>query len=519
MNEFTRPSVDWYAIAPVIAVFGAGVLIVALAALTPRARGLARAHLWVALAGILTAGGFTFPMWHRYTKSDGGVEQTIAHAMTVDGFAIFLHVTVLAAAFCAVLISWAYLGRERLEKPEYLALMLFSTSGMLIMTTANDLVVIFVALEILSIALYVLAGFQRAQAGSQEAALKYFILGAFSSAIFLYGVALVYGATGTTLINGGSNPQRLGIVQSIAAGSADGKLVLVGIVLVMVGLGFKVAAVPFHTWSPDVYQGAPPPVTGFMAAATKAAAFAATVRVFVLGFGGREHDWRPALWLLAVLTLVIGAAVGLRQNDVKRMMAYSSINHAGYILIGVQAATDKGVASVCTYLFTYTFLVLGSFAVLTVLTRPGDAGFDLGDLRGLAGRQPVLAGLFTLFLLGQAGIPLTSGFVAKLQVFSAAVDRHVYSLAIVGVLASVVSTFIYLRIVVAMYAGGDDHAHAADHGTEGTGGVAVAVATTPRVRVDVATAVVLFVCAGVTLFVGFLPGELLDFADRSLLGR
>ncbi len=351
--------------------------------------------------------------------------------------------------------------------------MLFSTSGMLIMATANDLVVIFVAIEILSIALYVLAGFQRAQAASQEAALKYFILGAFSSAIFLYGVALIYGATGTTLINGGSTPQRLGIVQTVAAGTADGKLVLVGLVLVMVGLGFKVAAVPFHSWSPDVYQGAPTPVTGFMSAATKAAAFAATVRVFVLGFGGREHDWRPALWLLTVLTLVIGAAVGLRQNDVKRMMAYSSINHAGYVLIGVQAATDQGVASVCTYLFTYTFLVLGSFAVLTALTRQGDGGFDLGDLRGLAGRQPVLAGLFTLFLLGQAGIPLTSGFVAKLQVFSAAVDRHVYSLAVIGMLASVVATFVYLRIVVAMYAGGDDaHAtdHAADHGDGGPAG-------------------------------------------------
>jgi NADH-quinone oxidoreductase subunit N len=514
MNDFVRPDVDWYAIAPVIAVFGAGILIVALAALTPKARGLAKAQLWVALAGLLTAGAFIFPMWHHYTQPDRGYEQTIAHALAIDGFAIFLQVVVLLAAFCAVLISWAYLRRERLERPEYLALLLFSTSGMLMMATANDLVVIFVALEILSIALYVLAGFQRAQAGSQEAALKYFILGAFSSAIFLYGVALTYGATGTTLINGGGD--RRGIVQLI--GDADGKLVLVGIALIMVGLGFKVAAVPFHAWSPDVYQGAPTPVTGFMAAGTKAAAFAATVRVFVLGFGGREQDWRPALWLLAVLTLVIGAAVGLRQDNLKRMMAYSSINHAGYVLIGVQVATDQGVASVCTYLFVYTFLVLGSFAVLTTLAPAGDAGLELGELRGLASRQPVLAGLFTLFLLGQAGIPLTSGFVAKLQVFSAAVDRDVYSLAIIGMLASVVAAFIYLRIVVTMYAGGDAHDEPAAESVGG-GGVAVAVETAQRVRVDVATGVVLFLCAGVALFVGFLPGELLDFADRSLLGR
>jgi NADH-quinone oxidoreductase subunit N len=518
MNGFVKPSIDWYAVAPVIAVFGAGVLIMALAALTPRFRALAKLHLWVALAGILTAGGFIFPMWHHYTQSGGGYEQTIAQAMAVDGFAIFLQVVVLVAAFCATLLSWGYLGRERLERPEYLALLLFSTSGMLMMTTANDLVVVFVALEILSIALYVLAGFQRAQAGSQEAALKYFLLGAFSSAIFLYGVALTYGATGTTLINGGGD--RQGIVQLV--GSADGKLALVGIVLLMVGLGFKVAAVPFHAWSPDVYQGAPTPVTGFMAAGTKAAAFAATVRVLVLGFGGREQDWRPALWLLTVLTLVVGAAVGLRQTNVKRMMAYSSINHAGYVLIGVQAATDKGVSSVCTYLFVYTFLIIGSFAVITAMAPPGDAGSELEEFRGLASRQPVLAGLFTLFLLGQAGIPLTSGFIAKLQVFSAAVDRDVYSLAIIGVLAAVVSAFIYLRIVVTMYSGADAHAEHAEHGegaeAAGGGGVAVAVETR-RVRVDVATGVVLFLCAGVALFVGFLPGELLDFADRSLLGR
>jgi len=516
MNEFVRPSVDWYAIAPVIAVFGAGLLIVTLAALTPRLRGLAKCHLWVALAGLLTAGGFMFPLWHHYTEAGGGAEQTITNGMAVDGFAIFLQVVVLAAAFCAVLMSWSYLTRERLEKPEYLALMLFSTSGMLIMTTANDLVVVFVALEILSIALYVLAGFQRTQAGSQEAALKYFILGAFSSAVFLYGVALTYGATGTTLINGDA-AGRTGIVQAIATGANDGGLLLVGIMLVMVGLGFKVAAVPFHAWTPDVYQGAPTPVTGFMSAGTKAAAFAATVRVFVLGFGGREHDWRPALWVLAVLTMVFGAAIALRQRNVKRMMAYSSINNAGYVLIGVQVATDKGVASVCTYLFVYTFLVLGAFAVLTAVAPPGDAGLELDELEGLATRNPVLAGLFTLFLLGLAGIPLTSGFIGKLQVFSATVDREVYSLAIIGVLAAVVAAWVYLRIVVTIYAGAADEHDG--HGEEGAGGVAVAVATRPKVRVDVATGVVLFLCAGVTLFVGFLPGELLDFADRALLGR
>jgi len=293
--------------------------------------------------------------------------------------------------------------------------MLCSATGMMLMASANDLITIFLSLEILSIALYVLAAFDRRRLASQEAGLKYFLLGSFSSAVFLYGVALVYGATGTTNLTGIA--QFLAKVVLLHNG-----VLLVGFALLLVGLGFKVAAAPFHMWTPDVYQGAPTPVTAFMAAATKAAAFAALLRIFVGAFQLYGSDWRPAIFGLAVLSLLVGTIAALVQTDVKRMLAYSSISHAGYVLIGVQAATAKGTSAALFYVCTYAVMTIGAFAIVMLVARRGDDRHALDDYRGLASARPVLAGLLTLFLLAQAGVPLTGGFVAKLSVLSAAID-------------------------------------------------------------------------------------------------
>jgi NADH-quinone oxidoreductase subunit N len=321
---------------------------------------------------------------------------------------------------------------------------MLSASGAKLMGSANDLIVVFLGLEILSIALYVLAAFNHKRAESGEAALKYFVLGAFSSAIFVYGIALTYGATGSTNL-----PQIASYLSKNVV--ASNGVLLGGMALLLVGFGFKIAAVPFHMWSPDVYQGSPSPVTGFMAAVAKAGAFAALLRVFVSTFGVVRTDWQPIVWGLAILSLVVGAVLALVQRDVKRMMAYSSINHAGFILLGVQAADARGVSASLYYLFAYMFMVIGTFAVITVIGRVGDTGHQLSDYRGLGRRQPVLAGVFAVFLLAQAGIPFTTGFLAKFQVVAASVDVHSYALAVVAMVSAAVAAFFYLRVGITMY--------------------------------------------------------------------
>ena len=366
---------------------------------------------------------------------------------------------------------------------------------MLLMASANDLIVVFLALEILSIALYVLSAFDRRRLESGEAGIKYFVLGSFSSAVFLYGVALVYGATGTTALSG--------MAQFLAANTlVSSGLLLAGFALLIVGLGFKVAAVPFHMWTPDVYQGAPSPVTGFMAAGAKAAGFAALLRVFVSAFSTYSVDWRPLVWILAVLSLLVGSIVAIVQEDVKRMLAYSSISHAGYILMGLQADTGGGVASALFYLFAYTFMVVGSFAVVTVVGRRGDLRHRLDDYRGLGARQPLLAGTLTLFLFAQAGVPLTSGFVAKFTVFSAAVEAREYALTFVAVLTTVIAAFFYLRLIVLMYMTAP--AEAAGDG--------------PRLlELDVTTSLALALAGAATVVMGVLPGAFIDFARHATL--
>jgi NADH-quinone oxidoreductase subunit N len=313
-----------------------------------------------------------------------------------------------------------------------------------VMAQSNDLIVLFLGLETLSIAVYVLAAMHLRRVTSQEAGLKYFVLGSFSSAFLLYGVALIYGGTGTT---------NLATIMELFSTSLlpDDGLVIAGLALLLVGLGFKVAAVPFHFWVPDVYQGAPTPLVAWMASGVKVAGFAGLMRVLVLGFQSYSVDWQPLVFGLAVATLVVGSVLAVVQTNVKRMLAYSSISHAGYVLVGVQAASDEGVGAALFYLAAYTFMVAGSFGVVTLFGRRGDARHTLDDYRGLARERPVLALTLTIFLLAQAGVPLTSGFFAKFYVISAAFEAGSTGLAIVAMLAAVIAAYLYLRIIVSLY--------------------------------------------------------------------
>jgi NADH-quinone oxidoreductase subunit N len=486
------PSVDWLAIAPELALGGAAVLIVLAKALLRRRPSAVPFAYALAAGGVIAAGAALVWQWQEIRDHGALVTMGTGSAamVRVNGFSVFLGTVVLAATAMSLLLAVDYMRRERLERPEYLALMLFSALGMIVMTSANNLIVVFVALEVLSIPLYVLAAFDRRRLSSQEAGIKYFVLGAFSSAIFLYGVALVYGAIGTTSLQG--------INRFLAANTLfEQGTLLAGLALLLVGLGFKIAAVPFHTWVPDVYQGAPTPVTAFMASATKAAGFAALIRVFTVAFPLYRTDWRPVVWILAVLTLAVGSIGAVLQTDVKRLLAYSSIAHAGYVLVGFQAGTVRGIESALFYLFVYTFMVVGSFAVVTALSIRGDADHSISSYRGLAFRRPVLGSLFVFFMLAQAGIPLTGGFIAKVEVFEAAAAAKEYALVVIGAVATVVAAFAYLR--VALSVANPDHA-------EPTGVVAL------RRRVDVCMGVVLLVAFAMTLVLGLVPETFVHWA-------
>ena len=481
------PPIDWLAIAPPLALFATAVLIVMVRSLVRRRPGVFGASVALAFVGLFAAAVTLVVQW-RVVDRDGPY-QSIAGMIAVDGFAVFVQAVVVGASLFALLIAVGYLRRHGVDGPEYLVLLLCSATGMLLMASANDLVIMFLAMEILSIALYVLAAFDRRRLVSQEAGLKYFLLGSFASAVLLYGIALTYGATGTTSLTG--------IAQFLAATTLlhDGVL-LAGLALLIVGLGFKVAAAPFHMWTPDVYQGAPTPVTAFMAAATKAAAFAAVLRVLLGAFATYRVDWRPIVFVLAVASLLVGSIAAVTQTDVKRTLAYQSIAHAGYLLIAVDAASDRGTAAALFYLCTYAVMASGAFAVVAAIGRSDDDRHSLAEYRGLATSRPVLAGLLTLFLLAQAGVPLTGGFVAKLSVFGAAVAEGQYWLAVIGMIAAVVGAYVYLRIVLTMFAPADD-----ETAPEG-----------PPITVDRGTGIALAVAAVVIVLLGIVPGAVLDFA-------
>lgn len=487
------PTVDWSLLTPLlILVVGALVLLVGVA-MTPRRPSLA-VQTAVAVAAAGGALAESARLWGRIQDLPESAQPglpVVGRALVVDGFSVFVTMLICATVVLVVLTTHAFARREGLAGTELHALVLLSASGGVIMASANDLIVLFLGLETLSLAAFVLAGFDRRRAGSLESAMKYFVLGAFSSAFLLYGIALTYGATGST------NLSEIGtfLTENVLT---EAGLLLGGFALMLVGLGFKVAAVPFHAWTPDVYQGAPTPVTAFFASAVKTAGFAALLRVFFVTFLPFRFDWQPAIWALAVLTLLVGAVLAIVQDDVKRMLAYSSVNHAGYVLIGVQAATFLGVQAALFYLLAYTFMVLGTFGVVALVARRGDVGHTLDDYRGLARRRPTLAFLLTVFLLAQAGVPLTSGFLAKFYVISAAVEAGSYALAVIGMLAAAIAAFLYLRIVVAMYV------------TEE--GESVEARPVAEARIPLAAGVPLVVTLAVTVAVGVAPGFVVDLA-------
>ena len=440
-GKLVLPPIAYYSILPDLVLLGGAVGL--LGASSVGRRPLDRRAVTTVTVGVgLASVSLALVQWVQV--QDTGPHVTIDGAVVQDGFSAFVAVLVSSAVVVAALVGDAWMQREEVAGPEFCVLMLASASGAVIMGQANDLIVVFHGLEIMSIALYVLAALNGRRRESGEAALKYFVLGSFSSAVFLYGIALVYGATGSTNL-----PQ---ITDYLARNVLlSNGLLLAGVALVLVGFAFKVAAVPFHLWTPDVYQGAPSPVTGFMAAIAKAGGFAALLRVFVTSFGSLRSDWQPAVWVMALLTLVLGATVALVQRDIKRMLAYSSINHAGFILLGLQAASATGVESSLYYLFVYTFMVLGTFAVITVVGGRGDGAHDLSRYRGLAARQPWLAAALTVLLMAQAGIPFTTGFLAKLEVVEASVKAGSDALAAIAMVTAVIAAFFYLRVILLLY--------------------------------------------------------------------
>ena len=402
----------------------------------------------------------------------------------VDGFSTFFHVLITAITAVVILSSFEYMQAQQIRAGEYYALVLFGAVGMCLMSSAVELVLIFIALEISSISTYVLTGFRRRAAISSEASLKYFLLGSFATAFFLYGVALTFGATGSTSISLIAQALRSGPIPVLA---------YAGIALMFVGLGFKVAAAPFHIWTPDVYEGAPAPVVGFMSTAPKAAAFAVLLRVmFEVNAPGRL--W--LIWVAAALSMTLGNVGALVQQNVKRLLAYSSIAHAGYLLVAFAALPNNGVPAAMFYTASYAAMNVGAFAVVSHLAGAGERYVTLDDYAGLGRRSPVLAATLTIFLLSLIGIPMTGGFFAKFYVFSAALQANLVGLTIIGVLNSAVGAYYYLRIIVVMY-------------------MREAREELPAIPVSPALSAALAISVAATLYLGLLPGKVLEYASRS----
>jgi NADH-quinone oxidoreductase subunit N len=410
------------------------------------------ADLWIpahrkGLTALLAAVGLLITL--GLTLAQIGMSQSALSGMAVvDGFGTFMNVVFLASGLVAIPLAYDYLKRMKIERGEFYSLLLFSVTGMVLMGYAYDLIMVFLAIELLSIPLYVLAGFARPRVDSEEASLKYFLLGAFSSGFLLYGIALVFGAT--------AHHDLLGITQAVTAGTSNMLLLVVGACLVLVGFGFKVAAIPFHKWAPDVYQGAPSPVTGFMSVAVKAAAVAALLRVFVTAFQDVGASLTPILWGLAAITMIGGNLLAIAQSNIKRLLAYSSIANAGYLLMAFVpyasgAASANSIASSLFFLVAYGLTSFGAWAVVVSLERAEGKGLELSDLAGLGRKYPWLALSMMVFMLSFTGVPLTMGFWGKFYLFRTAVEGGFLSLALVGLVTSLISAYYYLRVVVIMY--------------------------------------------------------------------
>ena len=496
------PSIDWVALLPLLILLVGALLTLTFSSFL---KGHAPKGLftWTTVAIAVGAAISAVPMWARVQGWNSLLWWNLDHAQTgpfstaggavgIDGFSLFITVVLCVGVVLAALLADDFLRRESMSGPEFYVLLLLSAVGGVIMAMSNDLIVLFIGLETLSIAVYVLAGMNLRRVQSQESGLKYFVLGAFSSAFLLYGIAMLYGATGST--NFVDIREFMAAVVPIHNG-----LLLLGLVLVLVGLAFKISAVPFHAWSPDVYDGAPTPATAWMAAGVKAAAVAGLVRVFMLTFSNYASTWKPIMYVLAILSMVLGAALAIVQSNVKRMLAYSSISHAGFILMAIQANSGNGITASAFYVAVYTFMVAGSFGVAAIVGRKGDGNHELSDYQGLVRSNPWLAGSFILLLLAQAGVPFTAGFFAKFLAITAAADAHAVPLALVAMVSAVISAFLYLRIIVAMFmSGGDD-------GVED-------VPRANRLRVPMAAGLAIGICVVVTVVYGLFPDLLLHNA-------
>jgi NADH-quinone oxidoreductase subunit N len=393
----------------------------------------------LAVVGLLLTLAVVLGFWLRGVSPAGHEEW-----MALDRFRYLADTIFLLGAILAALLSLGYLGRERVHVPEFYLLLLLATVGMMFMGGSTNLVLIFIGLELMSLCVYVLAGIDRRSVFAAEASLKYFLLGAFASGFLLYGIALIYGATGTTDVT-------LMYARIMALGLESNTMLLIGTGMLLVGFAFKVAAVPFHMWTPDVYDGAPTPITAFMAAAVKAAAFAALIRVLLQGLGPVDVVWTEVVWWLAAVTMVVGNLIALVQPHIKRMLAYSSIGHAGYLLAAVAAGTEFGAAAFLFYVLAYTLMTVGAFAVLTALGRRGERDVRVDDLNGLAKRRPWMAAAMTIFMLSLLGFPGTAGFIGKWLILSAAVQSGQGSLAVILVVSTVISAGFYLPVIMAMY--------------------------------------------------------------------
>ena len=454
--EFTPPDVQLGAIAPEIALSITALVVLLLDAFVGDRRNRWYLPL-LATVGLAVSIWLAIDVWDRmqtqlavFNPADPDPQLQMSGMVVLDGFATFVKVTLAVFGILTVWLAHDYLIREDIEASEFYGLVVFSIAGMMLMASSSDLIITFLALETFSLALYVLVGFRRRSLIGQESAMKYFLLGAFSSTFFLMGIALVYGATGSTSFYGG--PGSDGLSGFLGAHPAsDVGLLLVGVGFLIVGLGFKVAAVPFHMWTPDAYQGAPSPVTGFMAAGSKLAGFAALLRLLDGTLFSLRWDWRPLVITIAILTMVVGSILAVVQEDIKRLLAYSSIAHAGFVLTAIIATNDSGVSGALFYLAAYGITVLGAFAVVALVAERDEVRVRLSDMRGLFYERPALAGALTLFMLSLAGVPLTSGFVAKFVVFGAAIEAGYSWLVVIGMIASAIAAFFYLRVMAVMY--------------------------------------------------------------------
>ena len=446
-------------------------------------RGSQRTLGLVALLGALGAVGATL-----YQATQPGT--AFWGMVNVDSFSVFFHLLITAITAVVILASYEYMEVQQIRAGEYYGLILFGAVGMCLMSSAVELVLIFIALEISSISTYILAGFRRRAAISSEASVKYFLLGSFATAFFLYGVALMFGATGSTSITV--------ISQALRSGPAP-ILAYAGLALMFVGLGFKVAAAPFHVWTPDVYEGAPSPVVGFMSTAPKAAAFAVLLRIV---FQAHAPGSLWFIWVTAALSMTLGNVAALVQNNIKRLLAYSSIAHAGYLLMAFAALPENGIPAAMFYTASYAAMNVGAFAVISHFAGPGERRVSLDDYSGLGRRSPLLAATLTIFLLSLIGIPVTGGFFAKFYVFSAALQANLVGLVIVGVINSAVAAYYYLRIIVVMY-------------------MREPRLDAPIARVPLGLGTALALSLAATIYLGVLPGRILDYAARSVaeLGR